>query len=162
VSGEVSQRQLVGPDSVGYTNAVSALLSRGSFSDLEDAAIAAAEVQNTTELFRNDQVYQIADKGLSVSTEFIVGAYRIGFPSLAATVTGFLGPQHLLSAMYTTVALYISLGVILMFWLIKSTAYHQELHSWLQLSPLSTSISLLDFTKEVWCRALSTLLLARF
>ena len=121
VSGEVSQRQLVGPDSVGYTNAVSALLSRGSFSDLEDAAIAAAEVQNTTELFRNDQVYQIADKGLSVSTEFIVGAYRIGFPSLAATVTGFLGPQHLLSAMYTTVALYISLGVILMFWLIKST-----------------------------------------
>ena len=120
VDGEISQRQLMGPDSVGYSNAVSALLKRGSFFDLERAALAAAEVPNTAELLGNRQIFQIADKGLSVSAEFIVGAYRVGFPAVVASVVGGLGLEHLFSAMYLTVAFYVVIGVMLMIGLLRS------------------------------------------
>lgn len=123
VEGEISQRQLMGPDSIGYSNAVSALLSRGSFFDLEGSAIGAAEVQNSAKLLRNRQVYQIADKGLSVSAEFIVGAYRLGFPSLVATVTSLLNPHDLLSAMYVVVAAYIVFGAVLIQGLMRSVGF---------------------------------------
>lgn len=123
VDGEISQRQLMGPDSIGYSNAVSALLSRGSFFDLEGSAIAAAEVQNSAELLSNRQVYQIADKGLSVSAEFVVGAYRIGFPSLVATVTGLLKPHDLLSAMYIVVTASIVFGAVLIQGLMRSVGF---------------------------------------
>jgi len=123
VDGEISQRQLMGPDSIGYSNAVSALLSRGSFFDLEGAAIEAAEVQNSAELLGNRQVYQIADKGLSISAEFIVGAYRVGFPSLVATVTGLLKPHDLLSAMYVVAAVYVAFGALLIQGLMRSFGF---------------------------------------
>lgn len=123
VDGEISQRQLMGPDSIGYSNAVSALLSRGSFFDLEGAAIEAAEVQNSAELLGNRQVYQIADKGLSVSAEFIVGAYRVGFPSIVATVTGLLKPDDLFSAMYVVAATYITFGALLIQGLMRSFGF---------------------------------------
>lgn len=122
VDGEITQRQYMGPDAIGYANAVAGLLEDGSFEQLRSVAIASSGHGAEYELF--DQgiraVYMIPDKSLSVKTEFITGSLRVGFPGIVALVTDQIGFRHLLTALNVTASLYVVAGALLIFGLMRS------------------------------------------
>jgi len=120
--GQISPRQLMGPDAIGYANAVVGLMEDGSFERLRSIAIASSGHNLEDELFDQEvrAVYKIPDKSLSIKTEFIVGSLRVGFPGIAALVTNQLGLRHLLTAMNVTAALFLVVGAILIYDLLRS------------------------------------------
>jgi len=122
VDGEITARQIMGPDAVGYANAIAGLVEDGSFWDLENAAVGAAGESTVDALFDQEtrSVYRIIDKSLSLKTEFIIGAYRIGFPGIVASVVKVVGLSHLYLAMYLLVALSLAAGSFLIFGLLRS------------------------------------------
>jgi len=123
--GRVTSRQLMGPDALGYSNAAAAILEEGSFQELQTKAIQSSGYNLLYELFSWDilGVYQIPDKSLSIQTEFVVGAYRIGFPSLVAILTDVLGYRNLLTSMYVTAWIFVVATGVLLWALLKSFGY---------------------------------------
>jgi len=117
VDGTVTPRQRMGPDALGYANAIDALLNDGSFANLRDLAIERSGLNLEYELFDWNVlgVHRIPEKSLSIKTEFIVGALRIGFPAIVASVTRIVGYEHLLSVMYLTSGTYTAIGGLLVF-----------------------------------------------
>lgn len=138
--GQITQRQLMGPDAIGYANASAGLLEDGSFDRLESVAIAASSHGLLYELFDQDikAVYMIPDKSLSIKTEFLVGSLRIGFPSLVATVTSQLGLENILSALHVTAAIFLLAGALLLFSLTCSRGISRS------ISLLVISLSLIN------------------
>ena len=120
--GEITQRQLMGPDAIGYANASAGLLDDGSFDRLKSVAIASSGHGLLYELFDQEikAVYMIPDKSLSVKTEFLIGSLRIGFPSLVASVTSEIGHENLLSALHVTAVMFLIVGALLIFALVRS------------------------------------------
>jgi len=125
LEGQITQRQFIGPDAIGYANAVAGLMEDGSFEELRNVAIASSGHGAEYELFDQDilAVYMIPDKSLSIKTEFIVGSLRIGFPGIVALVTEQLGFRHLLTTMNVTAALFLVIGAVLIYGLMRSRQY---------------------------------------
>lgn len=117
VDGNVSPRQLIGPDAVGYANAVSGMLEDGSFEDLRKRAVLESGYSNDKYLFDQEvkAVYEIPNKSLSVKAEFIIGSLRVGFPGIVALITDLVGFENLLSALYATSILHLTIGGLLIF-----------------------------------------------
>lgn len=117
VDALVVPRQRMGPDALGYINAADALLNDGSFADLRDSAIQRSGFKAEYELFDWSilGVHAIPEKSLSIKTEFIVGALRIGFPAIVASITELVGYKHLLSVLYLVSSMYVAFGGLLVF-----------------------------------------------
>lgn len=120
--GQITQRQLVGPDAIGYASAVAGLLEDGSFEELKARAITSSGQRSERELFDQDirAVYAISDKSLSIKAEFITGSLRVGFPGLVALVTDKVGFPNLLTAMYVAAGMFVVIGALLIFELFRS------------------------------------------
>lgn len=120
---QVTQRQLMGPDAIGYANAVAGVLEDGSFNDLKQSALAASGHNLMYELFDQDiqAVYQIPEKSLSIKAEFIVGSLRVGLPGVAALFTDRIGIEHLLTVMNLLATVYVAVGGLLIYGLLRSS-----------------------------------------
>lgn len=142
--GQITQRRIMGPDAIGYANAVAALIEDGSFERLRSVAIASSGYNAEYELFDQDvrAVYMIPDKSLSIKAEFITGSFRVGFPGIVALVTEQLGLRHLLAVMNITAGLFLVIGAILIFGLMRSR-HHSDLLSVIVAILSMTNINLL-------------------
>jgi len=120
--GQITQRQQMGPDAIGYANATAGMLEDGSFEDLKETAINSAGVRSVEELFDQAErrVYSIPEKSLSIKTEFLIGSLRIGFSGVTASVVDVLGLSKLLTVMYCIAGLFVFLGGMLTFELLRS------------------------------------------
>lgn len=127
--GTVTSRQLIGPDALGYLNASAAILEDGSLESLKNRAIAESGFNSLDELFSWDilGVYQIPQKSLSIKTEFVVGANRIGFPSIVAQLTEVTGFEKLLTNLYVTSWVFVVAAGTLLWSLLKSFGYSNQL-----------------------------------
>jgi len=125
IDGQITQRQFMGPDAIGYANAVAGLMEDGSFEELKNVAIASSGHGAEYELFDQEirAVYMIPDKSLSIKTEFITGSLRVGFSGIVALVTEQLGFRHLLTAMNITAGLFLVIGAVLIYGLMRSRQY---------------------------------------
>jgi hypothetical protein len=116
---------MIGPDAIGYANATAGLLQDGSFRELEQKAIKLSGSDSSQDLFDQEDraVYRIVDKSLSIKTEFLIGAFRIGFPSIAASMTHLVGLEHLLGVIYVAAAFFLGLGGLMMFGLFRGFGF---------------------------------------
>lgn len=140
LDGQITQRQLMGPDAIGYANASAGLLEDGSFDRLKSVAIASSGHTLFYELFDQEikAVYKIPDKSLSVKTEFLIGSLRIGFPSLVASVTSEVGRENLLAVLHVSAVIFLIAGALLIFSLICSRGASRR------VALLLTSLSLIN------------------
>jgi hypothetical protein len=106
----------VGPDAIGQLNAVDALLTNGSYQDLNEEILSATSAQNPDDLFNQSQplVLESLSKSLSIKSEFIIGSLRIGYAGLTASLVSPFSRTYLPTAMYSVAALsLISTGLLL-------------------------------------------------
>jgi hypothetical protein len=111
-----------GPDAVGNSIAVDALLNDGSKFQIQKLLLSEVPALNSVEelLDSGELVYTFSSFSKQVKAEFIVFGLRLGLSGISASILNLIGEQHLWEVLAALPTLAVFCGVLLIFQCLKS------------------------------------------
>ncbi len=111
-----------GPDAIGNSIAVDALLNDGSKFQIQKLLLSEVTAVNSVEelLSSSESVFAFSSFSKQVKAEFIVFGLRLGLSGISASILNLIGEQHLWTVLAVLPTLAVFSGVLLIFRCLKS------------------------------------------